>query len=149
MSAALILLFASSNDQTSMHAALKCHSRRLGGLPTYETIQNTPSASFLLTFLQAKAAALSEDKTTVMNVTLTDVHIFELARRGAAQQHFSFAHTFTVGIAPEGVIIWQAWGKHGYRLDEYMRDGHTRLRNWDEAEQFVRDFDKLATGKVS
>ena len=53
-----------------------------------------------------------------------------------------------MGIGPEGVIVWQAWGKHGYRLDEYLDGGHARLRSWDEADQFVRDFDKLTSQKV-
>lgn len=149
MATTLVLLFASSNDPACIHAALKSQSYSLGGLPTYELIQKSPSASLLHAFQQAKAAAVGEAKTTVMAVSLTDVHIFKLAERGGAEQHFSFAHVFTVGVGPEGVMIWQAWGKHGYRLDEYLRDGHARLRDWDEADQFVHDFEKLASGKVS
>ncbi|KAG7429440.1 hypothetical protein Forpi1262_v009491 [Fusarium oxysporum f. sp. raphani] len=147
MATTLILLFASSNDPACMQAALKLQSHSLGGLPTYESIQKTPSASLLQAFQRAKAVAVGEAKTTVMAVSLTDVHIFTLAKRGGAEQYFSFAHVFTLGVGPEGVMIWQAWGKHGYRLDEYLRDGHARLRDWDEADQFVRDFEKLASGK--
>ncbi|KPM44964.1 hypothetical protein AK830_g1629 [Neonectria ditissima] len=147
MATTLILLFASSSDPTCIHATLKSQSQSLGGLPTYDLIQKTPSASFLQAFTRAKAAAVGEANTTVMAVSLVDVHIFALAERGDAEQYFSFAHVFTVGVGPGGVVIWQAWGKHGYRLDEYLRDGHARLRDWDEADQFVRDFEKLASGK--
>ena len=87
-------------------------------------------------------------QTTVLAASLVDVHIFELAQQGASEQYFSFAHVFIIGVGPEGIIVWQAWGKHGYRLDEYLNDGHARVRDWREADQFVHDFGKLAAQKV-
>jgi hypothetical protein len=149
MAATLVLLLASSNDPPCLDNALKSQSRSLGGLPTYTSIKKTPSASLPLAFRRAKLAAVIERQTTVLAVALVDVHIFELAQRGVSEPYFSFAHVFTIGVGPEGVIIWQAWGKHGYRLDEYLNNGHGRIRDWSEADQFVRDFDKLATQKVS
>ncbi|KAG7424554.1 hypothetical protein Forpi1262_v014444 [Fusarium oxysporum f. sp. raphani] len=98
MATTLILLFASPNDPACMQAALKLQSHSLGGLPTYESIQKTPSASLLQAFQRAKAVAEGEAKTTVMAVSLTDVHIFTLAKRGGAEQYFSFAHVFTLGV---------------------------------------------------
>ncbi|KAK5988135.1 hypothetical protein PT974_12275 [Cladobotryum mycophilum] len=44
-------------------------------------------------------------------------------------------------------MTWQAWGEHGYRLDEYIRDGHSRLRGWDEADRWVQNFERLASQK--
>jgi hypothetical protein len=148
MATALVLLLASSKDPACLHAALKSQSRSLGGLPTYDYIKKTASASLPLAFRKAKIAAVNNGQTTVLAVALVDVHTFELAQRGAAETYFSFAHVFTLGVGPEGVVIWQAWGKCGYRLDEYLNDGHARIRDWSEAEQFVRDFDKLSTQKV-
>jgi hypothetical protein len=149
MAATLVLLFATSNDPKCLDNALKSQSRSLGGLPTYDSIRETPSASLPLAFRRAKLAAMNDRQTTVLAVALVDVHIFELAQRDASEPYFSFAHVFTIGVGPEGVIVWQAWGKHGYRLDEYLNDGHGRVRDWSEADQFVRDFDKLAAQKVS
>jgi hypothetical protein len=149
MTATLILLLASSPSPSSLFTALKSHSQSLGGLPTHSTIKTTPSASLPQAFQAAKRAATKDGKMTVLAVSLVDVHIFELAHQGKSAPYFSFAHVFTMGIGPEGVIIWQAWGKHGYRLDEYLHDGHGRVRDWTEVEQFVRDFDKLAAQKVS
>ncbi|ORY61511.1 uncharacterized protein BCR38DRAFT_487265 [Pseudomassariella vexata] len=34
------------------------------------------------------------------------MYIFGMAERGNAEGYFSFAHTFTVGIDPEGVGLW-------------------------------------------
>lgn len=116
MAATLILLFASSNDPTCMYEALKSQSQSLGGLPTLKSIQRTPSASLSQAFRRAKAAAINEAKTTVMAVSLTDVHIFALVALGRAEQYFRFAHVFTMGIGPEGVIIWQAWGSMATHL---------------------------------
>jgi hypothetical protein len=148
MATTLVLLLASSKDPECLHAALKSQSQSLGGLPTYDYIRKTASTSLPLAFRGAKLAAVNDGQTTVLAVALVDVHILELAQRGAAEPYFSFAHVFTIGIGPEGVVIWQAWGKYGYRLDEYLKDGHARIRDWSEAEQFVRDFDKLTTQKV-
>ncbi|TGO07031.1 hypothetical protein BTUL_0344g00020 [Botrytis tulipae] len=147
MAATLVLLFATSNDPVFLDNALKSQSRSLGGLPTYDSIRKTPSASLPLAFQRAKLAAKNNEQTTVFAVALVDVHIFELAQRGASEPYFSFAHVFTIGVGPEGVIVWQAWGQHGYRLDEYLNNGHGRVRDWSEADQFVRDFDKLAAQK--
>ncbi|KAK5988134.1 hypothetical protein PT974_12274 [Cladobotryum mycophilum] len=78
MAATFILTLASPNDLASLYASQKWKSRRLGGLPTLTKIKQTPSASLSESFQRAKAAALGEGKTTVIGVTLTDVHIFEL-----------------------------------------------------------------------
>jgi hypothetical protein len=73
----------------------------------------------------------------------------ELVEQGKAQLHFSFAHVFVIAVGPEGAVIWQSWGKFGYRMDEYLNQGGGRLRDWQEADQFVDDFTKLVSGKVS
>ncbi|KFY89762.1 hypothetical protein V500_05510 [Pseudogymnoascus sp. VKM F-4518 (FW-2643)] len=142
----LVLLIACRHNE--VFEALKYQSGQLGGLPTLSLIRSTSSSSFAQAFAKAKKAALSgEMATTVIGVSLTDVHIFELNVRGKAKPYTSFAHSFVVGIGPEGVVIWQSWGEYGYRLDEYLNRDGARLRNWDEADEFVRDFTRLVFRK--
>jgi hypothetical protein len=144
----LVLLIACRHNE--VFEALKFQSGQLGGLPTLSLIRSTPSSSFAQAFAKAKKAALNgEMATTVIGVSLIDVHIFELNVRGMAKPYTSFAHAFVVGVGPEGVVIWQSWGEYGYRLDEYLARNGARLRNWDEAEEFVRDFNRLVFRKVS
>jgi len=66
----------------------------------------------------------------------------------AKDDYTFFGHTFTVGVGPEGVIIWQSWGEHGYTLPEYIARGGARVRNWQEAGDWVDRFDKLTQHKV-
>ncbi|OCK76830.1 hypothetical protein K432DRAFT_305513 [Lepidopterella palustris CBS 459.81] len=134
-------------SKSNVAAALKFLSKVRGGLPTLEQIRATPSQSLSTAYQSAKKAALEENKTTILGVSLTDVHIFELESRGTSEPWFSFAHSFTMGVAPEGLIIWQAWGEHGYRLDEWVARDGSRLRSWDEGDSFVRDFERLVSGK--
>jgi hypothetical protein len=147
LAASLVLVTASSEYR--MFDALKFQSNSFGGLPTLVKIRNTPTASFSDSFGKAKTAAETQGRTTIIGVSLVDIHIFRLAQAKTADQWSSFAHSFVVGVGPEGVTIWQAWGEHGYRLDEYIDRGGARLRSWDEAEQFVKDFRRLAIAKVS
>lgn len=148
LAATLVMILAASKE--GMYDAIKSQSRHMGGMPRLKDIRETPSASFVKEFRIARDAALGKEKSaTVMQVTLTDVCIFELEEQGQFQEYFEFSHVFVVGVGPEGVTVWQAWGKHGYRLDEYLGRNGTRVRNWKEAEQFVDDFEKLILGKVS
>jgi hypothetical protein len=99
--------------------AVKLQSQTLGGLPTLEQIRKTPTTPFRKAYQTAKEQARgSGKKTTVFATSLIDVHIFELAKQGRSQPYTSFAHTFVVGVGPEGMIVWQGWGQHGYGLDE-------------------------------
>ncbi|KAK7748527.1 hypothetical protein SLS53_000547 [Cytospora paraplurivora] len=143
MAASLVLLMAAHPTPESMYEALKPQSRSMGGMPTLESIKSSTPDSLSKTFQEAKRAAIDEGATTVMGVKLLDKHIFELVRRGTSERFFSFAHTFTMGVGPEGVVIWQAFGEHGYRLDEYINDEHAGVRSWDQAKDFVDSFEKL------
>lgn len=86
---------------------------------------------------------------SVLVVSLLDVHIFELARKGMSEKFTSYAHTFVLGVGPEGVVIWQGWGEHGYPLDRYIRDGGARVRSWQETGDFVDRFEIFAAFEVS
>lgn len=147
LAATLVLVLAASKE--SMFEALKFLSRSLGGLPTLPLIQNTPSASFKDAFNAAKASAMGHTKrTTVIAACLFDVHMFELAGKGISELYSSFAHTFVTGVGPEGVIIWQSWGEHGYCFDEYIDRGGARMRTWKEEDEFMGSFEHLEKLKV-
>lgn len=110
--ATLVGLFAC--PPARVYEVLKFQYQRLNGLPTSDLIHNTPNTSLQTAFRHAKQLARGEKCTSsVIEVSLTDVHIFELARQGRSKGYRSFAHTFVLGIGPEGVIIWQGWGEHG------------------------------------
>jgi hypothetical protein len=125
-------------------------SRRPGGLTTLKEIRKTPSASLQTAFLDAKALACSEKRiSSVIVVSLTDVHIFELVEQGRSEGYTSFAHSFVLGIGPEGVVVWQSWGEHGYGLDQWINNGRARVQTWQEAGDLVGVFEKFAAYKVS
>lgn len=149
MATELVLILAAHATPACLHEALTSQSQSPGSLPTRESLMTSVPDSLSAGFEQARRAALEGGKTTVMGVKLTDRHIFDLAAQGVSDRYFTFAHSFAVGVGPEGFVVWQAWGKHGYRLDEYVRDGHARVRSWDEGRRFVDDFEKLAQCKVS
>ncbi|KAI9642015.1 hypothetical protein NHQ30_009886 [Ciborinia camelliae] len=137
-----VLLFATPKDR--LFQALRFNSQSCGGLPTLDEIRSTPTSSFISEYSKGKLAAQGPlQRTTVMCVSLADVHIFELARVRKAERYSSFAHSFVAGIGPEGMVIWQAWGEHGYRLDEYLGRSGDRVRTWSEADAFVKDFESL------
>jgi hypothetical protein len=147
--ATLIMMLAAPVERVPEVLKTHRHNYEGGTIPTLAEINKTSSASFAEAYKRAKSLALGKGtQTTVMGVTLTDVRMVELAKTGQSHQHSSFAHAFVVGIGPEGAIIWQSWGEHGYGLDEYIQRGGARLRTWEEMDTFVVDFQKLVTGKV-
>jgi len=128
---------------------LKFQSQRLNGMPTLDIIRNTPSASLQSAFRNAKALARGDKgSSSVIVVSLIDVHMFELAGQGRSKGYTSFAHTFVLGVGPEGVVVWQGWGEHGYGLDKWIMDGGSRVRTWQEAGDFVDVFENFASYKV-
>jgi hypothetical protein len=148
VAATLVSVLACPTDR--LYEVFKFQSERLGGVPSYDEIRNTPSASLLTAFEHAKALARGEKGiSSVLVVSLLDVHIYELARQGRARGYTSFTHTFVLGIGPEGVIIWQGWDEHGYGLDQWIRNGDARIRSWKEADDFVDAFEKFVAYKVS
>ncbi|EFX04849.1 DNA polymerase zeta catalytic [Grosmannia clavigera kw1407] len=150
MASSLVMLSAASHSDTCVHGTLGKHSRLLGSAPPFRVTQNTRSASLRTAMFRAKLLAQRANRTTVMAVSLVDVRYVEMAcffgdASWEDDRYLSFGHIVTIGVGPEGVIIWQAWGPRGYRLDDYIRAGHARLRSWEEAETFAKDFDELAS----
>ena len=125
----------------------------LNGLTTFEAIRQTPSESLRKAFLDAKARACG-DKGSIglITVSLVDGHMLELKEQGRPRSYTSFKHTFVLGVAPEGVIVWQAWGDVddcGYAIGHWVSSGGSRIRNWQEAGDFVDTFEKFASYEVS
>ncbi|PYH28309.1 uncharacterized protein BO87DRAFT_452317 [Aspergillus neoniger CBS 115656] len=130
-----------------MDMALKWQSRSLGGLPTMADISSTTSSDLPKQLSQAKKAAIDGKigKTTVLVVSLVDVEMIERGERQSRNMNYtSFAHCFVLAIGREGFRVYQAWGEHGYRLDEYLKRGGSQLRSWKEATAFLKSFRKLA-----
>ncbi|KAE8332223.1 hypothetical protein BDV39DRAFT_200376 [Aspergillus sergii] len=83
-------------------------------------------------------------KVTVLGVNLVDVEMLERGEKMSRDMNYSsFAHSFVIAIAREGFRFYQSWGEHGYRLDEYLRRGGSRLRSWEDAKAFLKMFQKL------
>lgn len=145
---ATVLFFASPKER--LFSALQFNSIYLGDFPTLDKIRRTPTSSFTSAYSKAKSVAQGPtQRTTVICVSLMDVHIFELAKIGRDRDYSTFAHCFVIGIGPEGIIIWQAWGENGYRLDEYLARGGGRTRSWSEADAFAKDFESFVGINVS
>ncbi|PYH50219.1 uncharacterized protein BO96DRAFT_492676 [Aspergillus niger CBS 101883] len=128
------------------HSPYKSRLRSLGGLPTIADISSTASSDLPKQFSQAKKAAIDGKigKTTVLGVSLVDVEMIERGERQSRDMNYtSFAHCFVLAIGREGFRIYQAWGEHGYRLDEYLKRGGSQLRSWQEATTFLKSFRKL------
>jgi hypothetical protein len=146
--ATLIGLLACPSDR--VYEVVKFLSQALGGLPTLKEIRKTPSASLQTAYQNAKALACGEKHiSSAIVVSLTDVHIFELAAKGRSEEFTSFAHSFVIGIGPEGVIVWQGWGEHDYGLDQWIKDGRAQVQTWQEAGDLVGVFEKFAAYKAS
>ncbi|KAH7109747.1 hypothetical protein B0J13DRAFT_202376 [Dactylonectria estremocensis] len=142
MTTALVVLLACATDHETLHALATDQGRLFGGLPSLVSTRDIPSTSLAAALGRAKAAALGPGRrTTVMVVSLHDAGSLELA---APPEFFNFSHYFPVAVGPEGVVVWQAWARNSYQLDEYIRDGRARVRGWDEAARFAEDFDDLA-----
>lgn len=121
-----------------------------GGLDTTtDEIRKTPSACLQIAFQKAKALALAENgTTTVISVSLGDICHFTLGEQEKSRDFASFAHAFVLGIGPEGVVLWQSWGAHGYPLDQWLGHDGAKLQDWEEAGDFVDDFETFAAYKA-
>ena len=142
MAATLILIFASPNDTKATFEALKFQTRSVGGIITLGMINSTPSADLSKAFAKAKKAAIDGKvgKVTILGVNLVDVEMIERSEKGSRDMHYSsFAHSFVLGISRAGWRIYQPWGEHGYRLDQWLdRDG-AKIRDWKGGEDLLED----------
>ncbi|PYH48991.1 uncharacterized protein BP01DRAFT_388823 [Aspergillus saccharolyticus JOP 1030-1] len=142
----VVLLFASPPDPDATLAALSWLSYELGGVPTMTDIRKYASADLSKRFAQAKKVAIDGKvaKVTVLGVDLVDVEIIDRCEiQSRDMEYTSFAHSFVLAIGREGFRIYEAWREHGYRLDQYLMRGGSRLRTWAESKSFLKSFNKL------
>jgi hypothetical protein len=108
-----------------------------------------PSASLQTASTEARALARgSHAECSLIMVLLVDVHLQELEKQGRQNAYTTFMHSFTMGVSPEGVIIWQAWGPR-YGLGEWISKGGADVRTLEKASEFVDNFEKFVAYKVS
>lgn len=134
-----------------MLEALRFQARSLGGVPTMAEILSPPSADLPKLFSEAKVAAIDGKvgKMTVLGVSLVDVKMIERGEKKSLDMRYtSFAHSFVLAVGREGFRVFQAWGEHGYRLDQFLMRGGSRLRTWKEAKRFLKKFQKLTRSQV-
>ena len=152
LAAALILTLAAPKDTEATFEAMEFSTASMGGLLTMKMINSTPSASLPAAFAKAKKVALDGEvgTVTILGVNLVDVEMIERGeRRSKDMKYSSFAHTFVLGISRAGWRVYQAWGEHGYRLDQWIAKGGAQIRDWDAARDFLRAFIRLAIAEVS
>lgn len=113
---------------------------------TPANVLNIPSASLAEAFKTAKVKALGGQKiTTVIVVSLVDVYMLEMQEMGLGGHCTSFGHDFVLGVGPEGVVLWQ--GSVSCSFHTYLAQGGASVKNWAQAEDFVKDFGKLTDGR--
>ena len=151
LAATLVLVLAAPRDTNATYEALKFPSQSLGGLPNMDIINNTPSADLAAGFAKAKKAAIDGKvgKVTVLCANLVDVEMMERGEnRSRDMAYTSFAHSFVLGISRAGWRIYQSWGEHGYRLEQWLGNGGAIIRDWNDAKRFLKTFSRLATSQV-
>ena len=113
---------------------------------TPSKVKDMPSASLAEAFKVAKVNAQEKERsTTVIVVLLVDLYMLELEEMGLEDQCTGFGHNFVLGVGPEGVIVWQ--GTPSCAFDMYLAQAGASVRNWQQAEEFVKDFGKLTDGR--
>ena len=149
--AGTVMVLASPCDRLENLRALRFASKILGERPTVRIVSTVPSADIGAHFSVAKKAAIDGrvGQLTVLGVNLVDVGMLERRQAGEDPKYTSFEHTFVLGIGREGFRMWSAWGK-GYesRLDDLAEPEGARLRSWDEAKEFLKNFKILTSAKV-
>lgn len=145
-----ILLLACSSEYDSILDALEFQAKGLLNL-TMEDIHASPSADLSKQFALAKRAAVNGKvgKVTVLGVALADVEMIERKEEKSRDMWYtSFRHSFVLAVGREGFRVYQAWGQPGFRFDEYLMQGGSRVRDWNEAKMFLKGFEKLTKAQV-
>lgn len=149
LAATLVLILAAPKSRVD--DALAFQSMTMNRL-TMASINSTSSADLKLAFKSAKKAAIDGKfgKVTIIGVNLVDVGMIERAENRPIKglNYTSFAHSFVLSIGRAGVRIYQAWGKEGYSLVDWIDRDKSRIRSWKEAEDFIKTFARLTSHKV-
>jgi hypothetical protein len=80
--------------------------------------------------------------STVLGVSLIDMEMIERGEKRSSDMWYT-------SVGQEGFRVFQAWGERGYRLDQYLMKGSSRLRPWKEAKAFLKPFRVLVRSQAS
>ena len=133
------------NDAALRKECFAYYSHQMGGLPKMAAIKGIPSTS-----LSAKLRdALAAPTATLLMVGLSDLAILKAVEAGRPETDLfhSYAHSFTLLVSEEGVSLFQAWGKFGYTLQEWIKRNPTTMSP-DEALSYTERFDKFVILKT-
>lgn len=87
--------------------------------------------------------------TTIIGVKLIDIPWLALTQRSMGEEikHSTFEHGFVMGVGPEGLVLWQVWGRAGhdesvedfssYSLDEWFNVGGDEVTDFEEGDLFL------------
>ena len=148
--ACLVMMLAARKE--SMLTAMKAFSTSLNGIPDLKVMRRVPTASLTDAYYEARTAAWIERKTTVLGIGLFDLHWLKLKAINEHAKYSPFTHTFTMGIGPEGFILWQAGGEGCSELptlDEHLAADGDCVHNWTTGDVFIENFEKLVINPVS
>lgn len=149
MAASLVaILCADLDDADARRAAVAYGARSLGGLPTLRDVRS-PSTSLVAVLSRAVAAAGGHGRTapresTCLVVNLVDCAMLKAGEMGdpRVERFMSYAHSFVLLVSPAGVSLIQAWGEHGYTLQEWLLR-NPRPMGFDEAAAFAERYDRF------
>ncbi|MCJ1262985.1 hypothetical protein MMC22_002855 [Lobaria immixta] len=163
----LVLVLAASPEE--MYETLKRYTRSLSGGPiALARVRDTTSTSLRAAMAKAEGEARGSQhlnvvksttkmkdhlppKITILGVNFIDINYLKNSASipGFEECHTSFSRYFVIGAGPEGFIVWQAGGDGSYGLNEFIKRGSDRIRDWSEAPKFLADFERLAVEKGS
>ena len=154
-SSKLIRVFAAPGDAESVLKVLDFDSQDLRDpyrhMKYFKFMIRTPSNDLSAFFERAKTAALAGETRafTVLGIHLEDMELIDRRHKKSQAMAFTFfTHHFVLCIAREGFRVYQSWGGLGYGLNEYLTLNGTRLRDWAEAVEFLKNFKLLSQPQV-
>lgn len=110
-------------------------------------------------FKKARNAIRSngQNTITVLGVQLLDMAHLTVDPREAHNYYFNgkyitFTHAFSVAISKEGIRVFQSshidYDMESYSFPQYINRVGARLWSWEEAEEFLRNFEIIETPSV-
>ena len=150
----MTLLLTLASSKRNMFDAFARYSKTLGpGDVRVEEMRKKNSASLRKAVLIAKAHARDKGRTTVLGVGLRDVlytQLCEVHGRGIEKLFASFERMFVLGVCEQGAKLWlvgEEGGQTGSLMESNERMG-AGVGEWDELDEFVRDFEGVAVASV-
>lgn len=98
-----------------------------------------------------------QDAITVLGVQLLDIAHLTLEPWEAQDysyngKYITFTHAFSIAIGKEAIRVFQSfhpdYDMKAYSFPQYIARGGARLRSWEEAEEFFKNFEIIETLSV-